>query len=153
VGFWGNQDYLSNFVSANAEIETGHLFTGNGEYLFDYSAMNNASYLKIQTITGEVTWIDKEPPVVIAEDRDTSPENVIVAITLDKPAKVTTPGRTLKPSGLPEEAENEAKGLGTLREKTYTENAKEEVLFQDALGNEGNTIIEVTTITSSSASA
>jgi hypothetical protein len=99
VDFWGNQNYLSNFLSTNPNVETGHLFTGNGEYLFDYSAMNNAtSYLRIQTITGKVTRIDREPPMVIAEDEDQSPENVVVVITLDKPVQVISSGRTLKSS-------------------------------------------------------
>ncbi|MDR0861109.1 MAG: hypothetical protein LBO09_09420 [Candidatus Peribacteria bacterium] len=38
-----------------------------------------------------ITNIDRTPPVIIAEDKDTLSENIIVVITLDKPAKVTTP--------------------------------------------------------------
>jgi hypothetical protein len=45
-----------------------------------------------------ITNIDTTPPTVIIEDKDQLSEEVIVVITLDKPAKVTTPGRTLKPS-------------------------------------------------------
>ncbi|MDR2540405.1 MAG: hypothetical protein LBD11_01130 [Candidatus Peribacteria bacterium] len=72
----------------------------------------------------------------------------MIVITLDKPSKVITPGRILKPSGIPEEAENEANGIGTIREKTYTENTTEEIKFLDVVGNEGSAVVEVTTFSS-----
>lgn len=58
---YGSPSKRALFSLTNPGLQTGHTFTGNGIFPFDYSQLNYSYYLKKPTLLAQVDWIDGDP--------------------------------------------------------------------------------------------